>query len=229
MNQTRTLESIATEIRAHRGCGFEPCEKCTHPVPGEGNPTADIMFIGEAPGKNEDLQGRPFVGAAGKLLEELLESIGLTRQDVFITNVLKARPPGNRDPKPDEVEHSWPWLKSQVELIKPKLIVLLGRHAMDRFLLNLKISTAHGTAKRYRGQVYFPVYHPAAALYTGSLRQTLFDDFAKVPKILKKIDELPEPEKVEIEPAGAPVTPPARPDKTAESKTTTETPQIKLF
>jgi DNA polymerase len=180
-------------------------------VPGEGNPDADIMFIGEAPGKHEDIQGRPFVGAAGKLLEELLASIGLKREDVFIGNIVKGRPPGNRDPKPEEIAHSWPWLKEQVEAIKPKLIVLLGRHAMDCFLPDLKISTAHGMAKRYRGQVYLPVYHPAAALYTGTLRETMLEDFAKIPKLLAKIDEL-EPREVVIEPAHpALATPPAKP------------------
>ena len=168
-------------------------------VPGEGDPKADVMFIGEAPGKHEDLQGRPFVGAAGKLLDELIASIGLRRDDVFIGNVLKGRPPGNRDPKPDEIDHSWPWLRDQIANIQPKLIVLLGRHAMDWFLPDLKISQDHGRAKRFRGQAYLPVYHPAAALYTGSLRQTLFDDFKQIPQLLKKIDTLPK-EKPEIEP-----------------------------
>lgn len=196
----RDLESIAKEIRAHRGCGFEPCETCTNPVPGEGNPQADILFIGEGPGKNEDLQGRPFVGQAGKLLDELIASIGLKREDVFITNILKARPPGNRDPRPDEVDHSWPWLRDQIAAIQPTLIVLLGRHAMDWFLPDCKISQDHGRAKRYRGQVYYPVHHPAAALYTGSLKQTLLDDFAKIPKLLAKTKALPETEII-IEPA----------------------------
>jgi uracil-DNA glycosylase len=195
----KTLDQIAEEIRAHAGCGFEPCESATNMVPGEGNPHADILFIGEAPGKNEDLQGRPFVGAAGKLLDELIASIGLKRDDVFIANVLKGRPPGNRDPKPEEIDHSWPWLRDQIAAIQPKLIVLLGRHAMDWFLPDLKISANHGRAKRFRGQVYLPVYHPAAALYTGSLKNTLFDDFKQIPKLLKKIDKLPE-EKPEIEP-----------------------------
>ncbi len=187
----KTLDDIATEIRGHRGCSFEPCQTCTNFVPGEGSSTAEIMLVGEAPGKHEDLQGRPFVGAAGKLLDELLASIKLQRSDVFITNVLKARPPGNRDPLPDEAAHHWPWLREQVAAIQPKLIVLLGRHAMDRFLPDCKISVDHGRAKRYRGQVYFPVYHPAAALYTGSLRQTLFDDFARIPKLLAKLDQAP--------------------------------------
>lgn len=187
----KTLDQIADEIRAHTGCGFEPCENATHQVPGEGNPHADVLFIGEGPGKNEDLQGRPFVGAAGKLLDELIESIGMKRDDVYITNVIKARPPGNRDPKPEEIDHSWPWLRDQIADIKPKLIVLLGRHAMDWFLPDLKISADHGRAKRFRGQVYLPVYHPAAALYTGSLKDTLFDDFRQIPRLLEKIDEPP--------------------------------------
>ncbi len=200
MKPSKSLDQIAEEIRSHRGCGFEPCEACTNPVPGEGNPSAEIMFIGEGPGKNEDLQGRPFVGAAGKLLDELIASIGLQREDVFITNVLKARPPGNRDPKPDEIDHSWPWLRDQIANIRPKLLVLLGRHAMDWFLPDLRISADHGRAKRFRGQVYLPVYHPAAALYTGSLRQTLFDDFKQIPKLLEKIKQQPAQEPV-IEPA----------------------------
>lgn len=208
-SDVKSLSEIAADIAAHgRDCGFEPCVTCTQPVPGEGNPDADIMLIGEAPGKNEDLQGQPFIGAAGKLLSELIESIGMTREDVFIGNVLKHRPPGNRDPRPDEVEHEWPWLKEQVEAIKPKLIVLLGRHAMDRFLPDCKISYNHGRGKRYRGQVYLPVYHPAAALYNGSLKQTLFDDFAKIPNLLEKIKQLPEEQAV-IEPAGAVGIPPA--------------------
>lgn len=184
------LDLIAAEIRAHRDggdCGFEPCGACTNFVPGEGSPDAAIMLIGEAPGKNEDLQGRPFVGAAGKLLDELIESIGLRREDVFITNVLKARPPGNRDPLPGEAEHNWPWLERQIAAIRPRLIVLLGRHAMARFLPNRKISRDHGRPRLLRGQVYLPVYHPAAALYTGALRETLFEDFAQIPALLERI------------------------------------------
>lgn len=192
------LAQISQEISDHSGCDFEPCVTATQAVPGEGNADAEIMLVGEAPGKNEDLQGRPFVGAAGKLLDELIASIGLQRSDVFIGNVLKHRPPANRDPKPAEIHHEWPWLQAQVEAIQPKLIVLLGRHAMDRFLPNGKISLDHGRGKRYRGQVYYPVYHPAAALYNGSLKQTLFDDFAGIPNLLEKIEQLPyEPKAIE--------------------------------
>lgn len=201
MTNEQRLKEITDDILAHTACGYEVCESCTKPVPGEGNPDAEIMLVGEAPGKNEDLQGRPFVGTAGKLLDELIASIGMKREDVFICNVLKHRPPGNRDPLPDEVAHEWPWLKAQVEVIHPKLIVLLGRHAMDRFLPDLKISLDHGRGKRYRGQVYYPVYHPAAALYNGSLKDTLFEDFAGIPSLLKKIDESPVA-RAEIQPTG---------------------------
>lgn len=197
----RTLDQINQEIRAHQGCGFEICEGATQPVPGEGNPTADVMFIGEAPGKNEDLQGRPFVGQAGKLLDELLAGIKLQREDVFIGNAIKHRPPGNRDPKPEEVAHQWPWLRDQVEAIHPKLIVLLGRHAMDTFLPGCQISADHGRGKRYRGQVFYPVYHPAAALYNGGMRPTLEADFAKIPSLLTRIDAEEQPERLPIEPA----------------------------
>ncbi|MBK5230410.1 MAG: uracil-DNA glycosylase [Thermoleophilia bacterium] len=185
----RTLAEIAAEILAHQGagCEHEPCATCTNMVPGEGSPNAEILFIGEAPGKNEDIHGRPFVGQAGKLLDRLIESIGLNRQDVFITNVLKARPPGNRDPLPLEVQHNWPWLDEQVAALDPKLIVLLGRHAMNRFLPNRRIGRDHGQARLLRGQVYLPVYHPAAALYTKALETTLFEDFAQIPALLDRI------------------------------------------
>lgn len=180
----RRLEALAEEIRAHRGCGFEPCETCTNPVPGEGSATAQVLFVGEAPGRHEDLKGRPFVGAAGRLLDELLGSVGLARSDVFITNVLKARPPKNRDPRADEVAHSWPWLEAQAALIRPRLIVPLGRHALARFLPDAKISADHGTVRAREDQLYFPLLHPAAALYARELRQTLFDDFARLPAAL---------------------------------------------
>jgi DNA polymerase len=163
-------------------------------VPGEGSPNAEIMFIGEAPGKNEDLQGRPFVGAAGKLLDRLIGSIGLNRQDVFIANVLKARPPGNRDPLPLEVEHNWPWLEEQIAVLDPKLIVLLGRHAMNRFLPNRRIGRDHGQARLLRGRVFLPVHHPAAALYTRALEQTLVEDFSQIPALLDRISQTPREE-----------------------------------
>jgi DNA polymerase len=154
---------------------------------GDGNIDADLVFIGEAPGKNEDIQGIPFVGAAGKFLNEMLAMIELKREDVYITNIVKYRPPNNRDPLPEEKAAFLPYLHSQLEIIKPKLIVTLGRHSMDVLLPGLKISQVHGEPKRYQGKVYLPLFHPAAALYNGGLRQTLIDDFAAIPTILKKI------------------------------------------
>ena len=160
----------------------------TNAVPGEGNPNADIMFIGEAPGKNEDLQGRPFIGAAGKLLDQLIESIGLQRSDIYIANVIKHRPPNNRDPLPAEIEAYKPYLDAQVDIIDPLLFVTLGRFSME-FMLGpgFSISKIHGEPKRKNGRVIMPVYHPAAALYSGNLRPALFADFAKIPKILETI------------------------------------------
>ena len=167
---------------------------CSQVVPGEGNAEAQILFIGEAPGAEEDKQGKPFVGAAGKFLNQMLEAIHLKREDVFIANVLKCRPPANRDPMPEEVAACWPWLLEQIKTIKPKLIVLLGRHAMERFLPNQKISQIHGTAVRREipgigKQVFYVLYHPAAALYQGSLREVLLADFKKIPKVLKAIEK----------------------------------------
>ncbi|MDP2642656.1 MAG: uracil-DNA glycosylase [Candidatus Peregrinibacteria bacterium] len=174
------------------------CKKCPlhkgriHAVPGEGSYSAEIMFIGEGPGRDEDLQGKPFVGAAGKLLTELIKSIGLSREDVFIANVVKCRPPNNRDPLPEEIAACWPYLDEQVKIIKPLLVVTLGRHSMGRFLPGLKISEVHGQPKSAKGaweerQVYLPLYHPAVALYDPRKKVTLFEDFEKIPLILKQI------------------------------------------
>jgi uracil-DNA glycosylase len=165
-------------------------------VPGAGNSKSRILFIGEGPGKDEDLQGKPFVGAAGKLLTQLIESIGLTRDDVFITNVVKCRPPDNRDPFPEEIDACWPYLVQQVKSIKPLIIVTLGRHSMNRFLSGLKISEAHGSPKVYKGiwqekQVYLPMYHPAVALYDPRKKDVLFEDFKNIPLVLKKISQKP--------------------------------------
>jgi uracil-DNA glycosylase family 4 len=160
----------------------------TQLVFGDGSPDADIVFIGEAPGKNEDQQGIPFVGAAGKFLAEMLQGIGLERKDVYITNIVKYRPPENRDPLPDEKAAFLPFLKAQLEVIKPKLVVTLGRHSMEVLLPpELKISQVHGQPKRLKDQVYLPLFHPAAALYNGAMRQTLIDDFARIPKVLAAI------------------------------------------
>lgn len=170
----------------------------TQLVFGDGDPSAELVFIGEAPGKNEDLRGVPFVGAAGKFLDEMLEMIDLQRQDVYITNIVKYRPPGNRDPQPDEKKAFLPYLQRQLEVIAPKVVVTLGRHSTNCFLPDLQISKSHGEPKRIKLQfkkngdvlevVILPLYHPAAALYNGGMRQTLLDDFAGIPAILKKIN-----------------------------------------
>ena len=181
------LEELNNQILKCEKCAL--CKTRTNVVPGEGSSEAEIMFIGEGPGKNEDEQGRPFIGAAGKLLDKLIELIGLTREDIYIANVVKCRPPGNRDPLPEEVDACRPWLDQQIKIIKPKLIVLLGRHSMDRFLPNQKISVDHGKPKKRNGQVYFPIYHPAAALYRNGLLEDLKKDFKKIPKILELIEK----------------------------------------
>jgi len=186
------MNDLTNKILNCKQCSLR--EGCNNVVPGEGDSDADIMIIGEGPGKNEDLQGRPFIGAAGKFLDELLASIDLKRENVYITNVVKCRPPENRDPLPEEVEACREWLNQQVIVIKPKLIILLGRHAMCRFLPNLKISEAHGRAFRrdvegLGNHVFFPVYHPAAALYNGSMRPVLLGDFRKIPALVKVVEE----------------------------------------
>jgi uracil-DNA glycosylase family 4 len=170
------LDAIAGEVRGHVPCGFEICEQATNLVPGDGNPDADVVFVGEAPGANEDKQGRPFVGAAGKLLDGVLADAGLERDDVFITNVVKARPPKNRDPRPDEVAHHWPWLEAQLDVIEPRVLVPLGRHALGRFLPDVTITEARGRLVEQDGRTLFPMFHPAAAIYNRSLRETLVED-----------------------------------------------------
>ena len=172
----------------------------TNAVPGEGPEHADIMFIGEGPGFHEDKQGRPFVGAAGRFLEELLESIGLKREQVFITNVVKCRPPANRDPETDEIEACRGYLDQQIELIQPKMVVTLGRFSMARYFTNAKISQIHGKPKKMDGVIYYPMYHPAAALHQPSLRRTVQEDMGRIPQLLADIDRLVEeepPENVE--------------------------------
>ncbi len=165
---------------------------CIQVVPGEGPAKAEIMFIGEAPGRKEDELGRPFVGAAGKFLNEMLGSINLKREDIYIANICKCRPPENRDPLPEEIKTCWPWLLEQIKIIQPKLIVTLGRHSMEIFFSGYKISQLHGTLVVKTipeiGQYnFYTLYHPAAALYNGSMRETLFQDFQKIPIILRKI------------------------------------------
>lgn len=182
------LDDLKAKIVTDKVCP-ELAKTATNLVFGDGNPDAPIVFIGEAPGKNEDLKGLPFVGAAGKFLDEMLASVELSRQDIYITNIVKYRPPNNRDPLPEEKAAFLPYLQAQLEVIQPKLVVTLGRHSMNCFLPDLQISKCHGQPKRLNGQVFMPLFHPAAALYNGSMRQTIMDDFAKIPQVLKLIDE----------------------------------------
>jgi len=170
------------------------CQKCPlykfakKPVPGDGSVNAQIMFIGEGPGEKEDELGLPFVGKAGKLLDEMLSSIDLERKDVYIANVVKHRPPGNRDPRPEEVAACWPYLEEQIRIIKPKLIVCLGRHSLARFLPNIgPISQVHGRCFKKGDQAYMALYHPAVGLYNGGMRETLFADFKKINIALSKL------------------------------------------
>lgn len=172
-------------------CALKPL--ANNAVPGDGSANARILFIGEAPGKNEDLQGVPFVGAAGKFLDEMLASIGLNRADIYITNIVKYRPPDNRDPLPREIEDCSEWLHEQIGIIDPTLIVTLGRHAMNHFFPDKTITQAHGNAFRRefpkgRSQVFYTLYHPAAALYNGGMRDTLKSDFLRIPKVIATID-----------------------------------------
>ena len=172
------------------------CPKCelsktrTKAVPGEGSENAKVMFIGEGPGYYEDKQGRPFVGPAGHLLDELLNSIDLQRSQVFITNVVKCRPPNNRDPRPEEIEACAPYLDKQIELIAPRVIVTLGRHSMAKFFPGRSISQIHGTARQGDGIIYVAMYHPAAALHQQKLRQTLETDFLKLPALIAEAERM---------------------------------------
>ena len=194
MSKQSQLDQIAADIREKNVCP-DLAEQATNLVMGDGNLDSDIVFIGEAPGKNEDLQGLPFVGAAGKFLNEMLAAAGLERKDVYITNIVKYRPPNNRDPLPEEKAAFWPYLLKQLQIINPKVVITLGRHSMEYFLPDMKIGQIHGQPKRIQfGDhkiVIMPLFHPAAALYNGSLRQTLIDDFLKVPAVIKQMDDLP--------------------------------------
>lgn len=173
-----------------------------HAVPGEGPSDAEIMLIGEGPGFHENEQGRPFVGAAGLFLEELLASVGFSREEVFITNVVKCRPPGNRDPQFDELQACNAYLERQIQTINPKAIVTLGRFSMARFLPNAKISQVHGQAVRVRGKMIVPMFHPAAALHQPSLRSVVQADFSQLPALLARAGDTQEyvpPSQKEIE------------------------------
>jgi DNA polymerase len=191
------LDAIRDQILADHVTP-ELAEGATQLVFADGNPDADLVFIGEAPGKSEDLQGKPFVGASGRFLSEMLAMIELKREDIYITNIVKYRPPNNRDPLPAEKQAFLPYLQAQLEVIQPKVVITLGRHSMNCFLPDLQISQVHGQPKRIRiafrkgsepqPLVIMPLFHPAAALYNGGMRQTLIDDFCKLPSVMEQIN-----------------------------------------
>jgi uracil-DNA glycosylase len=183
------LTELYKEIAVCKRCNLY--KNATKAVPGEGPENAEIMFIGEGPGYNEDQQGRPFVGAAGKFLDQLLSSIGLKREQVYITNVVKHRPPNNREPLPAEISACNIWLDSQIKFIHPKMIVTLGRHSMAKFFPDKSISKIHGTANILNGIIYFAMYHPAAALHQQNLRYEIEQDMLKIPDLLANLKDQP--------------------------------------
>jgi DNA polymerase len=181
-----TLDQIGAEVRACRLCKL--CQTRTVGVPGEGSPAAEVMFIGEGPGFHEDQQGRPFVGAAGQLLTEMLRTIGMRREDVFITNVVRCRPPGNRDPLPDELEACDGYTQRQIAVLQPKLIVTLGRYSMARFVGQGPMRDLHGRTRVWNGTTCLAMYHPAAILRTPTpeMRRIYEEDFRKIPVLLEE-------------------------------------------
>ena len=187
------LAAIAAEVSRCTRCPL--AARRAHAVPGEGSAVTDVLLVGEGPGGREDATGRPFVGPAGQLLDELISSIGWQRDDVFITNVVKCRPPGNRDPQPDEIATCAGYLDRQEAALDPSVIVTLGRHSLRRYLPDGRISAVHGSLHRGRGRWVFPMYHPAAALHQASLRDTLFQDMRGLPAALLRAREAIEAER----------------------------------
>ncbi len=188
MSSAEILKEVAAEVSTCARCDL--CKSRTRAVPGEGNPQAKILFIGEGPGFHEDKQGRPFVGPSGQLLQELLKSINLKREDVFITNVVKCRPPDNRDPLPAEIDACNDYLDRQIAAIQPLVIVTLGRHSMAKFFSGEKISAIHGRPRKKDGYICIPMFHPAAALRTESYKIALREDFKKIPVALAEAERL---------------------------------------
>ena len=191
MTKREQLDELNNYWQEHCSCGLK--KTATQAVCGDGNTEAEIVFIGEAPGKNEDKEGKPFIGTGGKFLSEMLESVQMKRKDIYITNIVKYRPPDNRDPTPEEKESCNEWLMSELKIINSKLIVFLGRHSMTRFFPDEKISNVRGKLlfknipELNKNQAFLPLYHPAAALYNGSIRATLIKDFKKIPKASGKL------------------------------------------
>ena len=188
MSSEETLREVAIEVSTCLKCNL--CKGRTRAVPGEGNTDARILFIGEGPGFHEDKQGRPFVGPAGQFLDELLESINLKRADVFITNVVKCRPPNNRDPLPEEIDACDNYLDRQIAAIKPQVIVTLGRYSMAKFFGNEKISSIHGRARKKDGYICIAMYHPAAGLHQASLKDVIRNDFKKIPLVVAEAERM---------------------------------------
>jgi DNA polymerase len=184
MSKAETAEHLYARVRSCTRCTLSRTR--TLAVPGEGPLDAEVMLIGEAPGANEDRQGRPFVGQAGQFLEELLAAAGMKRPDVYICNVLKCRPPANRDPQPDEIAACRDYLDEQIALIDPLMVITLGRFSMSRYFPQMAISRIHGQFKNIDGRCYVPMYHPAAALHQQNLREVILDDFRAVPRILER-------------------------------------------
>ncbi|MHC1578848.1 MAG: uracil-DNA glycosylase [Dehalococcoidia bacterium] len=184
------LTQLYEEIRACQDC--ELAKYRTKAVPGEGAEDAELLFIGEAPGWHEDQQGRPFVGPAGQFLDQLLASIGLRREEVYIANVIKCRPPQNRDPLPVEIESCRKWLDRQINIINPQMIITLGRYSLARYFPSESIGKVHGKPRKLGGVIYYPMYHPAAALHQGSLRRLIEADMLRIPQILTQSRDLPE-------------------------------------
>ena len=186
------LSELYEEIERCQDC--ELAKSRTRVVPGEGSEKANLLFIGEAPGWHEDQQGRPFVGPAGQFLGELLACIDLKREQVYIGNVIKCRPPGNRDPLPTEIQACSKWLNRQIDIIRPKMIVTLGRYSMARYFPDQSISKIHGKAKKQDNVIYYAMYHPAAALHQANLRKVIEEDMHRIPQILADAEKLPETE-----------------------------------
>jgi DNA polymerase len=203
----QVLEDVAAQVRQCRACALH--KGALKGVPGEGDPAAEVMLIGEAPGWHENQQGRPFVGAAGQFLNDLLRSVGLRREQVFIANVIKHRPPDNRDPLPDELAACLPYLDRQIEAVNPRVIVTLGRFSMAKFFPGERISRIHGVARRHGDRMVLPLYHPAAALHQNALRRTVEEDFRRLPAILEAARKLHAPA---APPAPAPEPAPAAPE-----------------
>jgi uracil-DNA glycosylase len=222
MGAEALLSAVAAEVSGCTRCPLHVGR--TRTVPGEGNPLSDVLLVGEGPGAREDATGRPFVGPAGQLLDELLRAVGWTREQVFIANVVKCRPPGNRDPEPDEIAACRPYLDRQEAALDPAVIVTLGRHSLRRYLPDARIGEVHGRLRRSGGRFVYPMYHPAAALHQSSLRETLFADIRGLPAALLAARDAIEAERAESVQAV-----PADPAPSAPAAETDDAEQMTLF